>query len=139
MLSAGAGGAEGVDAQVVSVQLELHVVHLRQHRHGDGAGVDAPAGLGLRHPLDTVDAALVLHPGVGPRPVQGEHGLFHAAQLGLVGADLLLLPPSLHAVHAVHPAQRVGKKGGLFAAHPGTHLDDDALAVVRVLGDEEGL
>ena len=109
VLSAGTGGAEGVDAQIVSVQLELHVIHLRQHCHGDGAGVDAPAGFRLRHPLNPMDAALVFHSGVGSRPVQGKHGLFHAAQFRLTDADLLLLPPLFHTVHSVHPTQGVGE------------------------------
>ena len=39
---------------------DVDLLGLRQHRHGDGRGVDAPLRLGRRHALHAVHAALVL-------------------------------------------------------------------------------
>ena len=44
------------------IQLYVHFLRLRQHRHRGGTGVDAAAGFRLRHPLDPVDAALEFQP-----------------------------------------------------------------------------
>ena len=69
MLSSGAGGAEHLHLHVRRVELDVHRLHLGQHRHGGGGGVDPAAGLGLRHPLDPVDPAFKLEPGPGALPL----------------------------------------------------------------------
>ena len=55
-LAAGAGGAEGVDANVFGFDLDVDLFGLRQNRDGDGRGVNAALSLGLRHALHAVDA-----------------------------------------------------------------------------------
>ena len=69
VLAARAGGTERVDLQIVRVERKLHFFGLGQHRHGDGGGVDAALGLGLRHALHPVHAAFELQAGVGARPL----------------------------------------------------------------------
>src|SRR5918992_4156334 len=64
-LPAGAARAVDVDLQVARVYLDLDVLGLRQDRDRRRRGVYAPLALRLRHPLDTVRAALVLENGVG--------------------------------------------------------------------------
>ena len=63
-LAAGAARAERVDAQVLLVDLDVHVLGFGQHRHRGRGRVDAAAGLGGRHALHAVHAALVLQPAV---------------------------------------------------------------------------
>ena len=61
VLSTGAAGAEGVDAQVRRVDLDgLRFVGFGQHRHRAGAGVDAPLRFGRRHTLHAMAARLKL-------------------------------------------------------------------------------
>ena len=61
VLASGTAGAVGVNAQVGRVDLDgLRFIGLCQHRHGAGAGVDAPLGLGGRHALHTMAARLKL-------------------------------------------------------------------------------
>ena len=63
VLAAGAGGAEGVDAQVGRVEIDvLDLVDFRHHRHGARRGVDAALGFGHRHALHTVAAGFELEP-----------------------------------------------------------------------------
>ena len=59
-LSAGARGAERIDAHVLRLDLDLDVVGFRQHRDRDGGRVDAALLFRRRHALDAMDAALVL-------------------------------------------------------------------------------
>src|SRR4030067_445339 len=61
----GARGAEAVDAEVVGPDLAVDPLGLRNHRHRDRGGVDPPPRLRGRHPLNPMDAALVLQPAVG--------------------------------------------------------------------------
>ena len=56
----GPGRAERIDADILGVDLDLDLVGLRQHRHGDGRRVHAPLLLGHRHALHAVHAAFVL-------------------------------------------------------------------------------
>ena len=87
MLAARAAGAEGVDLQILGVDVHVHLFRLGQDRHGGGGGVDAALGLGFGHALHPVDAAFKLQPGVGPLPVDEKADLFKAAQLRLVDAE----------------------------------------------------
>jgi len=58
-LPSGAGGAEGVGADVLGFKLDLDFVGFWQHRDSNRRGMYAPLLLGLRHALDTMHAALI--------------------------------------------------------------------------------
>ena len=139
MLPPRAGGPKDLHLNVRGIQMEVHLVHLGEDRHGGGGGVDPAAGLGLRHPLDPVDAALELQAAVCPLPFDREADLLDASQLGLVLAVHLHLPPAGVGVHGVHPEQGVGEEGCLFASHAGPDLHDHVLAVVGIPGQQEDL
>ena len=137
VLAAGAAGAEHLHFDVLGPEVHIHGLHLRQHRHGGGGGVDAPAGLRLRHPLHPVDAGLKFQPGIGA--VAGDHkvGLLDAAQLRLVIVEQAHLPAPAVGVHGVHPKQRVGKEGALFPADAAADFHNDVLVVVGVPGQQQ--
>ena len=59
-LPAGPGRPFDVDAQVLVRQSDLDLLRLRQDGNRGGGGVDATRGLGDRHALHAVHAALVL-------------------------------------------------------------------------------
>src|SRR5262249_47343590 len=59
-LTAGTGRTEGIDADVLSLQLDFDFVGLGQHGYGDRRGVDAALLLGYGNALDTMHAAFVL-------------------------------------------------------------------------------
>ena len=60
VLTACAGGTEGVDAQILGVQLKLHFLRFGHNGDRHGGGVDAPLGFGFGYALHAVDAAFKL-------------------------------------------------------------------------------
>src|SRR5271170_4963357 len=62
-LAAGAGGTEGVDAQVFGFDFDVDVFGFGQHGDGNGGGVDASLLLGGGHALHAMRAALILELG----------------------------------------------------------------------------
>ena len=137
MLAAGARAAVGIDLQILRVDVHLHGVHLRQHGHGGGTGVDAAAGLRLRHALDAVHPAFKLQAGVGPLPADEQARLAHAAELRLVEVRDLGLPPVRIGVHVVHPIKRMRKERRFFSADAGADLQNDVAVVIRVTRQQQ--
>ena len=131
MLAAGAAGAVGVDAQIVLVDLDVHV--LADQRRGvdrDEAGVAAVGRVEGAQPHEPVHAALGLNEAVDVRPLHGEGG---ALEAGLVA---LLLVVDLHLEAAalepaqVHAQQHLRPVLALGAAGAGVDGDDGAALVV---------
>ena len=60
VLAAGTAGTGGADLQVARVDLNLHWIGLRHHRHRGSGGVHPPLGFGGRHPLHPVHTRLEL-------------------------------------------------------------------------------
>ena len=81
----GPGRALDLDPQVpVLVDLDLDLVGFGHHDDRRGRGVDPPARLGRRDPLDAVDAALELEPAVGAVAVDLDDRLLDPLDAGLV-------------------------------------------------------
>ncbi len=68
-LSARTRRAADINADILLVNLHIDLLRFRHHGHRDCRGVDAAAGLRLRHALYPVYARLVFHHGIGPRTV----------------------------------------------------------------------
>src|SRR5204862_322850 len=97
-LPARARGAVDVDAEVLVGQLHLDVLGLGEHGHGHGRGVDAPLGLGHRHALHAVHAALELEAAEGALPDDERDHLLEAAEAGRArdqALELLVAPLDL--------------------------------------------
>ena len=137
MLTARAGGAEGVDAQVLHVQRKVHLFGLRHHSYRGRGGVDAALRLGLRHALHTVHTALVLEAIVGPGTVHRKDGLLHAAKLRLVEVEHFQLPALALHIHGVHAQQAVGKQGSFLPSCAAADLHNDIFAIVHILGQQQ--
>jgi hypothetical protein len=100
--------------------------------------VDAPLGFRLGDPLDAVNAPLVLQAREGALALDDRLDFLEAAAAARLGAvDDLDAPAARLGVADVHPEELLGEEGGLVAARPGPDLEDDVLAVVRVLREEE--
>ena len=137
MLTARAGAAVGVDLQVLRVDVHLDGVHLRQHGHGGGAGVDAAAGLRLRHALDAVHPAFKLQAGVRPLPADEQARLAHAAELRLVEVRDLGLPAVRVGVHGIHSIETMRKERRFFPTDTGAQLQNDIAVIVRVARQQQ--
>src|SRR3990172_2547018 len=99
MRTAGARGTEHVDAEVVGTDLDVDLLGLRNHRHRDRGGVDPPPRLRGWHPLNPVDAALVLQPAVGAPYLDHRDDFLGPAQARLAVGEHLHLPPLHRGVH----------------------------------------
>ncbi len=65
-LAAGAGGAEGIDADILGFDLDFDFVGFGQHGDGDRGSVHAALLFGDRHALHAMHAAFVLQLGCRP-------------------------------------------------------------------------
>src|SRR5436853_3558948 len=136
VLAAGAAGAHRVDADVLGADVEVDILHLRQHRNGGGGGVNAPARLGGGDTLHAMDTRLVFEAGEHAPAGDRRYDLLVAAQVVLRQADDLDLPAAQLGVAAVHAEEVGGEQRGLVAAGAGAHLNYGALLIGRVLGEE---
>ncbi len=138
MLAARPGCAVGGDLQILMIDVDLHVIDLRQHRHGDRRGVDAPAGFGDGDTLHTMDAALVLEVRIGALALHHEGHLFVAADPGAILADHLDLPAALaFGVARVEAEKLRREEAGLVAAGAGANFHNYVFLIAGILGDQQ--
>ena len=138
VLAAGALGAEGVDPDLVPVELDLDVVvDLGQHLDQGERRLAPVLRVERADPDEAVDAALGAQPAVGA-PAVDRHG--HALEPGLL-PFLLVEDLGLEAVALgpaqVHPQQHLGPVGRLGAAGAGADRQE-GVAVVVLAGEQQG-
>ena len=111
---------------------------LRDRQHGDGCGrsVDAPLGLGRRHALHPMDAALELEPGENAAAGHFGHDLLEPPRRPLARRQNFDLPALPLGVFDVHAEQIAGEQGGFVPARARPDFDDCAALVGGVLGQE---
>ena len=135
VLTARAGCAEGVDAQVGGVQLDVFQF-IRFGHDGDGAGgsMDTALAFGSRDALYAVAARFKFQTTVRAQADDAGDDFFITAQLAFVGGDDFNLPAVALGVTAVHTQQIAGKQRGFVAARSGAHFDEDVFVVVGIFG-----
>ncbi|MND86557.1 hypothetical protein D3C80_785280 [compost metagenome] len=139
VLAARARGPEGVDADVLVVDLDLHVLDLGQDRDGGRRGVDAPLGLGRRNPLDAVNAAFELQPPEHALAGDGGDDFLVAAGFALGGAVDLDPPAARGGVARIHAEQVAGEDGRLVPAGAGAHFQHGRGVFVSIArGQQQG-
>ena len=132
-----AGGAEGVDLQVLGVQLKVHFLRFRQHCDRYGGGVNATLTLRFRHPLHPVHPAFKLKAGVGAVAVNGKADFLVSAQLRGVLRQNFALKALLLRVHTIHTVQHPGKQGTFVAAGAAADLNNYIFVVVGIPGQQQ--
>ncbi len=138
-LAARAAGAEHVDAQVVFLDVDFHLVGLGEHGNGCRGGVDAALAFRLGNTLHAVNAALELHDREHLVALNLELDFLVAAGLGRRNVHGFDLPALMVAEALVHLVQVAREDGSLVAAGSGADLHDDVLLVGRVGGNEHEL
>ncbi len=88
-----------------------------------------PLGLGLRHALDPVDAALELEMAERSLPDDAERDLAEAGQLRRLEVERLELPAHLLGEPAIHLEEVAGEQRGLVAPRCHPDLDDQGRMV----------
>ena len=131
VLAARPGGAEGVDSDLVPVQLNLEVaLDFRQHLHQGKRGVAALLRIERADPDQPVDTPLGLEKAVRVAAVDGDGNALDAGLLtvGLVEdlrAEAVALGPA-----EIHPQQDFGPISGLGSACPGADGQEGVALVV---------
>src|ERR1039457_1359306 len=138
-LPAGAGGTEGIDADVLGLDLDLNFVGFGQDRHRDGGGMHAALLLRYGHALHAVHATFVLQFGVDLGAGDQRDHVLEAADAALTGGGDYHLPALGLRVARVHAEDLGGEQHGLIAARAGADFEDDVLIVVGVLGQQQDL
>ena len=128
---------ENVDADILVVDLHLHVLRLGQHGHGRRRGMDAPLRLRLWHALYAVNAAFVLQPLIRALSRNVIDRFLDAAKLGFADVQRLGLKTVRGAVILIHAAKLRGKKRRFLPARARADLEDTAPLVVFVLGQKQ--
>src|SRR5262252_2887494 len=136
VLATGPTRPHGVDADVLGADVEIDVLHLREHGDGRRRGMNAPARFRGGHALHAMHARFVLEARKHPLAGNRSDDLLVAAKRVFRQADDLRLPPSFFRVAAVHAKEIGRKQRGLIAAGAGPHLQDGALLVGRILWQE---
>ena len=139
VLPSGAGRAEGFDLEVLRIDGDVDLLGLGQDGHGHRGRVDPPAGFGLGHPLDAVDAAFVFEPRIDPLALDTQHDLLEPADGRLAGLQHLGPPAFFFGIAGIHAEKVLGEKRGLVPSGAGPDLQQDVFIVERVLGNEEEL
>ena len=140
LLAAGAGGAEGVDAQFGRVDVDrFHFVGFRHHRHGAGRGVDAALRFGGGHALHAVAAGFEFQLGIRAKAHQSGDDFLIAAQVGFAGGDDFHLPAIAFGKARVHAEQISSKQCRLIAAGAGADFQKNIAFVVGVARQQEFL
>ena len=136
ILAAVPAGAVGIDAQVIRVDVHIHLVRLRQDGHGRGAGVDAALRFGAGYTLDAVDTAFKLHAGESAAPCEGKYSFLHAPQFRLIEAHVAHLKAAALGIARVHPQQQGPKQPGFLPAGTRADLHDHVAVIIRIPGDQ---
>ena len=95
-------GAECVDAQILVMDDDVDILGFRQHRHGRGAGMNAPLGFGSWHALHPVYAAFKLQLGIDPAAFHFQGRILEAAQIAFRQLQDLCFPALQAAIALVH-------------------------------------
>src|SRR5260370_5997352 len=101
-LTAGAGGTEGIDADVFGLDLDLDFVSFGQDRHRDGGRVHAALLRRHGHALHAVHAAFVLQLGVDLRAADQSDHFLEAADAALAAGSDFHLPALRLRVSRAH-------------------------------------
>ena len=140
MLTARTGCAEGVDAQIGGVQLDVfEFVRFGHDGNGAGGGVDTALAFGGGNALYAVAARFEFQTAVRPESDDAGDDFFIAAQLAFIGGNDFDLPAVAFGVAAVHTQQIACKQRGFVAARSGAYFDEDVFVVVGVFGQQQFL
>ena len=83
-LPACAGRPADIDPDILFIDLYIHFLRFRHHRHRDRGRMDTPAGFRFRHPLYPVHSAFIFHNGIDALPAEHKGHALHAADTDLL-------------------------------------------------------
>ena len=136
-LPAGAGRAEGIDAQILWLNFDVDFVGFRQNRDGGRGSMDAALLLGGGHTLDAMDAAFILQLGIDFVALNRGDDFFHATERGWRAFQHFDFPALRFRVTRIHAEKFSSEERGLIAACSGANFQQNVFLVVRILWKEK--
>lgn len=136
-LSARAGGAESVLADIGHIKFDIKFLGLGEYDDSSGRGMDTALRLGGRDTLDTMDTRLILERAIDLVAGEVEGDILISAGGALVEIDDVEFPMSLFGIACIHTEEVAGEEAGLIAAGAAAYLNDSVLIVGRVGRDEQ--
>jgi hypothetical protein len=138
VLPARTRGPEGIDLEVLRVELDVDLIGFGQDGDRGRGSMDATGSFRLGNALDPVDAAFVFQPGPDALASDAHHGLLDPSDRREARVQDFEFPALVLGEARVHPEEVLGEERGLIPASPGPDLKDDIFLVVRVLREEQG-
>ena len=137
VLTARARGAEGVDADVGSVDGDVfQLIGFRHHRHGTGRCVHTALAFGGRHALHAVGARFKFQLAVHACAHDAHNRFFVAAQIGFAFRHHFGFPTLALGIAHIHAQQIACKQSRFVAARARAHFDEYVFIVVLVFGQQ---
>ncbi len=137
VLTTGARGAEGVDAQLRRIELDgLDLVQLRQDRDRHRRRMNTSLRFGGRHALHAMGARFEFQLRERAATDDATDDFFVAAMLAGVFRQHFDVPAMLAGVARIHPEQIAREDRRLVAAGAGAHFEINVTFVALVFGDE---
>src|SRR5579859_307496 len=136
-LTAGAGRAESVDAQILGFDFDVDFVGFGKDGDGGGGGVDAALGFGGGDALNSVDAAFVFQLGINFLALDCGDDFFYPTHLSWGAFHDFHFPALGFSVARVHAEEVAGKNASFVAAGAGADFEDDIFVVNGIVGKEK--
>src|SRR5882724_9011688 len=136
-LTAWAGGAEGVDAQILGFDFDVDFIGFGNDGDGGRGSVYAALGFGGRDALNAVDAAFIFQLGINFLALDSSNDFFYATHLSGRAFHNFEFPALGFGVTRVHAEEIAGKDAGFVAAGASADFEDDVFVVDWVMGEEK--
>ena len=139
VLAAGAAGAADFDAEVFGAEFDIDFLGFGEDGDGDGGGVDAALGFGLRDALDAVDAGFVFEGAEYLFAGDFEDDFLESADFGGAAFEVLAIPAFLFGVALICAGEFAGEERGFVAAGTGADFDEGVAIFGGVGGQQREL
>src|SRR5580704_1574428 len=136
-LTAWAGRAESVDAQILGLDFDVDFVGFGKDGDRGGRGVNASLRFGGGDALDAVDAAFVLELGINFLALDGGDDFFYSTHLGGRAFHDFDFPALGFGVARVHAEEIAREDAGFITAGAGADFKDDVFVVDGIVGEEK--
>src|SRR5579871_63272 len=130
-------GTKRIDPNIFKLDLDVYILGFRKHRHGNGRGMYTTLLLGLRHTLNSMDTALILHARKDAFTFDDGNDFLKSTHSRFGGGKHFDLPSLRFRIAVVHPEHLGGEKRCFVTTGSGANFKDDVLLVVRILGQQQ--
>ena len=130
---------EYIEFAVIHIQMEVDFFCFRHDCNGTGGSMDTSAGFCFRNSLYTVHTTLIFQTGICSLSLNHKSNFLKSTDSVLIETHHLSLPTARFCVFHIHTINFCCKQCRFISAGTGTDLNDNVLAVIRVLRKKKNL